>query len=166
MQLIKNRGLGFFSIYNDVFWYTVIQWSTIFTVFYLGGLKVGLVYLGACITGWVLLEMVNYIEHYGLRREKNKNGKYERTLPIHSWNSNHRTSSIALFNLSRHSDHHYIASKPYQILRNFDNVPNMPTGYAGMVVLSWFPPIWFLIMHPIIDKLEKHHKEHFTPHTI
>lgn len=167
-KLLEGRNKGFFSIYNDVFWFTIIQWSTVIGIFVAFGIKAGIAFLGACLIGMILLEMVNYIEHYGLRREKNAKGRYERTLPIHSWNSDHAFSGAALFNLSRHSDHHYIASRPYQILRNFDNAPNMPTGYAGMIVVSWFPSLWFAIMHPMIDRIKnnKVDKRSFTPFTV
>ena len=109
--------------------------------------------------------MINYIEHYDLRRELKANGKYERTLPIHSWNYQHSLSGAALFNVSRHSDHHFIASRPYQILRTFDNTPNLPTGYAGMLVLSWFPPLWFKVMNKKVEQLKNLSREVFTAST-
>jgi alkane 1-monooxygenase len=100
----------------------------------------------AALMGILLLETVNYIEHYGLRR-KMTNGTFERTLPIHSWNSNHAIGRLVLLELSRHSDHHYIASRKYQILRHHENSPQMPTGYPGMMLLSLIPPLWFWVMH-------------------
>ncbi|TDM00380.1 MAG: alkane 1-monooxygenase [Flavobacteriaceae bacterium] len=151
--LLENKGKGFFSIENDVFWAAIIQWSTIAAVFAFTDLTTTAAWLCACIYGMMLLEMVNYIEHYGLTRKKKENGRYERTLPIHSWNSNHSFSGAALFNLSRHSDHHFIASREYQILRNYPDAPNMPQGYAGMIVLSWIPPLWFNVMNPKLKQL-------------
>ncbi|MCU0328575.1 MAG: alkane 1-monooxygenase [Chitinophagales bacterium] len=153
LKLLKQKQISFFSIKNDMFYFTLIQWASIFAAFSLGTI-VGIAYLSACIIGWTLLEMTNYIEHYGLRRHRKENGQYERTMPIHSWNSNHSFSGATLFHLSRHSDHHYIASRPYQILRNFETVPNMPTGYAGMIVLSCIPPLFFAIMHPMLKSIE------------
>jgi alkane 1-monooxygenase len=109
--------------------------------------------LAACI-GILLLETVNYIEHYGLSRQKNGED-YERTTPIHSWNSDHQFGRLLLLELSRHSDHHYIASRKYQILRSHENSPMMPTGYPGMMILCLIPPLWFSIMNPKIDKIQK-----------
>ena len=162
-DLLKKRNVSFFSIYNDVFWYHIIQWGTLIAIALIFNWQTSLAFLGTSLVGMALLELVNYIEHYGLRREINENGKVERVMPIHSWNSNHSISGAVLFNLSRHSDHHYIASRPYQILRNYDTTPNMPTGYAGMIVLSLFPPLWFNLMNKKIDKLmSKENKNQFS----
>ncbi len=99
-----------------------------------------------------MLETVNYIEHYGLKRKKIGDAYYEKVMPIHSWNSNHSLGRILLLELTRHSDHHYMASRKYQILRHFDESPQMPTGYPGMILLAFFPPLWFYVMHKQIDK--------------
>lgn len=96
---------------------------------------------------FLLLETVNYIEHYGLQRKKTANDAYERTMPWHSWNSNHVIGRLMLFELSRHSAHHYnMASRKYQILKHQPQSPQMPTGYPGMMLLSLFPPIWFYVV--------------------
>jgi alkane 1-monooxygenase len=110
--------------------------------------------LTASVIGFILLETVNYIEHYGLLRHTSDD-RFKRVLPIHSWNSNHPMGRLLLFELSRHSDHHYIASRPYQVLRNFDDVPQMPTGYPGMVMLALVPPLWFKVMNPRVKALRK-----------
>ena len=99
---------------------------------------------------------MNYIEHYGLRRKRKENGDYERTMPVHSWNSNHPIGRIFLFELSRHSDHHYIASRKYQILRHFEDSPQMPTGYPGMMLLSTIPPLWYFFIHKRLDAYKSH----------
>ena len=123
------------------------------TIIYLlfGGL-ITFYFLLAAVFGFLLLETVNYIEHYGLSRKQNENGKYERTMPHHSWNSNHILGRMMLFELSRHSDHHYLASRKYQILQHHQNAPQMPTGYPGMMILSLFPPLWFKVMHKQMEK--------------
>ena len=95
--------------------------------------------------GILLLETVNYIEHYGISRRLIAAGKYERAMPEHSWNSNHVIGRLMLFELSRHSDHHYLASRKYQVLRHHTNAPQMPTGYPGMMLLSLIPPAWFYV---------------------
>ena len=92
------------------------------------------------------LTSANYIEHYGLLRRRDANGKYERCQPHHSWNSNHVFSNLVLFHLERHSDHHTHPSRRYQSLRNFDNLPSLPNGYLGMYLLAYIPPLWFRVM--------------------
>ena len=93
-----------------------------------------------------LLEIVNYLEHYGLERKKLENGAYEPVKPHHSWNSSNWVTNYFLFNLQRHSDHHYKPNRRYQILRHFPQAPQLPTGYAGMIVLAFFPPLWRRVM--------------------
>jgi len=97
---------------------------------------------------WYGLTQVNYIEHYGLLRQKRENGKYEKCQPRHSWNSNHRISNLLSLHLQRHSDHHANAMRPYQALRDFEDVPSLPSGYPGCLVLAAIPPLWFKIMDP------------------
>lgn len=117
------------------------------------GLTTLFYYLLAAIIGMLLLETVNYIEHYGLSRKKKPTGQYERTQPHHSWNSNHLIGRLMLFELSRHSDHHYLASRKYQILRHHATAPQMPTGYPGMMILALFPPLWFSVMNKKVESL-------------
>jgi alkane 1-monooxygenase len=102
------------------------------------------------ILGFSLLEVVNYLEHYGLLRQRKEDGRYERCLPEHSWNSNNVASNVLLYHLQRHSDHHANPTRRYQALRHVDEAPQLPTGYAGMIVLAWFPPLWRRVMDPIL----------------
>ena len=125
--------------------------TLIFIVF---GWLITLYFIAAAIIGIALLETVNYIEHYGLSRKQLSNGKYERAMPEHSWNSDHVIGRIMLFELSRHSDHHYLASRKYQILRHHDNAMQLPTGYPGTMILALFPPVWFYVMHRQMKKNE------------
>lgn len=104
--------------------------------------------------GWLahmLLEIINYVEHYGLRRKEISPGNYEPVDITHSWNAPHRVTNILLFKLQRHSDHHAHALRRYHVLRTFEESPQLPTGYAGMAILSLFPPLWFSIMDPLVD---------------
>ncbi len=153
-EKLKRKNVAFWSIKNEMLIYQIVQVLLLVSIgLYFGGKTLLFFILGALI-GILLLEAVNYIEHYGLFRKKNGE-KYERTLPIHSWNSNHPLGRLILLELSRHSDHHYIASRKYQILRHFDQSPQMPTGYPGMLLLSLFPPLWFKLMHRRIDKYKQ-----------
>lgn len=95
-----------------------------------------------------LLELVNYIEHYGLSRKELRPGTYERVTPRHSWNASHWLTNRLLFMLQRHSDHHAHPGRRYQELRHFDDSPQLPAGYATMVLLALVPPLWRRIMHP------------------
>ncbi len=146
----KNRSLPFLN--NEMFLFQLIQIGFVLSIFSFFGFWSMLYFLGAALLGATLLETVNYIEHYGLTREKGTGTNYERVQPHHSWNSNHVIGRLMLFELSRHSDHHYLASRKYQILRNMEEAPQMPTGYPGMIVLSLFPPVWFSVMHRQMKK--------------
>jgi alkane 1-monooxygenase len=95
-----------------------------------------------------LLELVNYIEHYGLLRRQRADGSYERVTPRHSWNDSHHLSNLALLNLQRHSDHHAHAARRYQVLRHHDEAPQLPCGYASLVLLALLPPLWRRFMDP------------------
>ena len=106
-----------------------------------------LVAIAIAIGGFLLLETVNYIEHYGLRRQILSNGRYEQVLPKHSWNSDHALGRIFLYELTRHSDHHFKANRKYQVLRHFDDSPQLSFGYPMSMLISLVPPLWFRIMN-------------------
>lgn len=95
---------------------------------------------------WYQLTSANYIEHYGLLRQKEADGRYERCQPHHSWNANYIFSNIVLFHLERHSDHHANPTRRYQSLRNFDDIPQLPNGYYGMYALAYVPWLWYKVM--------------------
>jgi alkane 1-monooxygenase len=99
------------------------------------------------LVGVLLLETVNYIEHYGLRRKKLPSGRYENVQPVHSWNSNHELGRIFLYELTRHSDHHFKATRKYQVLRHFEEAPQLPLGYPASMLMALVPPLWFGYMN-------------------
>lgn len=107
--------------------------------------------IGIAVFGFLMLESVNYIEHYGLERNLLPSGRYEPVAPQHSWNSDHEMGRIFLYELTRHSDHHFKATRKYQILRRFEESPQLPLGYPGSVLLSLLPPAWFALMHPRLE---------------
>ncbi len=149
---LKKHGRPVLSLRNEMLWFLIIQ--TAFTT--LIGVWLGLLgvvcFLGSCLVAFSLLEIVNYLEHYGLSRETDERGRPERVRPEHSWNSDHVVSRMFLFELSRHSDHHATASRKYQVLRSFEESPHLPTGYPGMIVLALIPPLWFRVMDPLVEK--------------
>ncbi|MFN8216515.1 MAG: alkane 1-monooxygenase [Solirubrobacterales bacterium] len=102
--------------------------------------------LAQAVLGFSLLEVVNYLEHYGLLRQRREDGRYERCRPEHSWNSNSVASNVLLYHLQRHSDHHANPTRRYQALRHVEAAPQLPTGYAGMIILAWVPPLWRRVM--------------------
>ena len=152
---LNRKGKSFFSISNEMIRFQIIQIVFIYSIFYFYGFDIMIYFMICSMIGFLLLETVNYIEHYGLERNLSDNDKYERVQPFHSWNSNHPIGRIMLFELSRHSDHHYNASRKYQILKNHDNSPEMPTGYPGMMILALFPPLWFYVMNNRIKNIIK-----------
>jgi len=139
------------AILNEMALFQLIQFALVGLIYYFFGGFVTVCFLVSAFIGAALLETVNYIEHYGLQRDFAKT-TYERVKPAHSWNSNHLMGRLTLFELSRHSDHHYLASRKYQILRHMEEAPQMPTGYPGMILLALFPPVWFKVMHRQMDR--------------
>ena len=152
MKLLKNNNRSFFSTKNDMLWYIIFQALYLVIITVTLGTSVLLFAIFSGIVGFILLETVNYIEHYGLLRQKTKTGRYERVKEIHSWNSNHVIGRIVLYELTRHSDHHYKSSKKYQVLDCHEESPQMPFGYPTSMVLSMIPPLWFKIMNKRIPK--------------
>ena len=136
---------------NEMMYYTLVQVIVLFIIYALFGGTVLLGFVGASITGWLLLETVQYIEHYGLVRKKSSTYRYENVEPRHSWNSNHMWGRAILFELSRHSDHHYLPNKEYPLLDHHQESPQLPTGYPGMMLLSLIPPLYMRIVHAKIQ---------------
>ncbi|MCB0477185.1 MAG: alkane 1-monooxygenase [Crocinitomicaceae bacterium] len=143
-----------YSLKNRMVVYTIWNVMLLVGIYLSLGWFAFVSFLIAAVIGILLLQTVNYIEHYGLLRKQNDQGRYERVRYWHSWNSDHIIGRLLLFNLSRHSDHHYKASKPYQILDSIENAPQMPTGYPGMMLLSFLPPIFFAIVNKKIKQFD------------
>ena len=145
-KILKNQQVGFWSIQNEMLFFHLFQAGLMLGIYGIWGLTTLGYFLISAMIGILLLEAVNYIEHYGLIRPLNANNRYGRVQPEHSWNSNHLLGRVLLFELSRHSDHHYLASRKYQILRHHAGAPQMPTGYPGMLILALIPPVYFAVM--------------------
>ena len=144
----RRRNQSHWSIRNDVLnaWLmSVVLWTVLLVVF---GLAILPYLLLQAAVGIVLLEIVNYLEHYGMLRRKEHTGRWERVRPSHSWNSNNLATNVLLYHLQRHSDHHANPTRRYQALRDFEEAPVLPTGYAGMILLALIPPLWFRVMDP------------------
>lgn len=149
---LNQKNLPVFSIHNEMLWFIVIPIMYSALLMYAWGSWRALVYFH--LQGWFgfsLLEIVNYVEHWDLKRKKLPNGNYEPVNVLHSWNAPHTITNFFLFKLQRHSDHHAHAARPYQYLRNFEESPQLPTGYAGMVILALFPPLYKHLVRPCKD---------------
>ena len=153
MKLLKNKRASFFSLENKLLFFLFYQGLYLITIyFWLGEGALLLAFLAGVIS-FLFLETINYIEHYGLRRKK-VGKKYERVQNTHSWNSDHIMGRIILYELTRHSDHHYRASKKYQVLESFQDSPRLPFGYPMSMLLAFVPPIWFAFIHPVLRKIK------------
>ena len=150
LKLLKVSKRSFFSIKNDMVFYTLFQLTFLFVIYHNFGLYLTLLSIGMSVVSFLFLETINYVEHYGLLRKKETSGRYERVKPHHSWNSNHTIGRIVLYELTRHSDHHFKSSKKYQVLESLDKCPHLPHGYPTSILLSLIPPVWFSIMNPLV----------------
>ena len=163
---LARRNKGFWHKDNELLQGWAITAGLYAALYQLNGKKVLPFIAIQALYGFSLLESVNYLEHYGLLRQKDSQGRYEPTRPEHSWNSNNTVTNLFLYQLQRHSDHHAHPNRPYQVLRHFDESPQLPSGYASMIVPAYIPPLWFAIMNKRVvahykgdmSKINKHDK--------
>ncbi|MDO8416197.1 MAG: alkane 1-monooxygenase [Agitococcus sp.] len=143
---LERKGKGFWCVENELLqgWAITAGFVGVTTAICGKGAIPFLVAQGAY--GASLLEVVNYIEHYGLLRQKDENGKYERTMPEHSWNSNYVVTNLVIYQLQRHSDHHAYPMRSFQALRHFEDSPQLPGGYASMLLPAYIPSWWSALM--------------------
>jgi alkane 1-monooxygenase len=149
-ERLARKGKGPWSVENDnlqAWAMTVVLYAAL--VAWLGWAALPFLLLQA-FYGASLLEVINYIEHYGLLRQKGADGRYERCTPAHSWNSNHIVTNLFLYQLQRHSDHHANPTRRFQALRHFDDSPQLPSGYASMLIPAYIPALWFRQMDPLV----------------
>ena len=152
LSILAKGNHTYFSLKNDMLWYSIFQLCYLDLCFLFFGISGLLFALAVGVLSFVFLETINYVEHYGLVRKKLSSGRYERVQTHHSWNSNHIIGRIVLYELTRHSDHHFKASKKYQILENKKESPQLPFGYPTSILLSLVPPLWFWIMNSRIPE--------------
>jgi len=153
-ERLRRENKFFWSWNNEMIRFTVYQLTYLLVI----GLYFGVVLIpfaiAIALVGVLLLEMINYIEHYGLQRKILVSGRPERVLPKHSWNSDHEMGRILLFELTRHSDHHYKSTRKYQILRHMEDSLQLPLGYPGSMLMALIPPLWFAIINKRIIDVE------------
>jgi alkane 1-monooxygenase len=146
-ERLQKMGIPTWNWRNEMLRFQVWQALWLFAIFIFLGGKALAGALVIALIGVLLLETINYIEHYGLRRRLLPSGRPEPVTPAHSWNSNHELGRIFLYELTRHSDHHFKATRKYQILRHLDESPQLPYGYPTSLLLALLPPLWFRVMH-------------------
>ncbi len=150
-ERLRKLGHSSFSWRNELLWWTAL-WLGFALAFALWLGPLGLAFFllqGLFAAG--SLEIINYIEHYGLERRRLEDGRYERTTHLHSWNSDYALSNLMLFQLQRHSDHHAFPKRRYAILRHHEDSPQLPGGYSAMFVLALCPPLWRRIINPRVQ---------------
>ncbi|HHL30933.1 MAG TPA: alkane 1-monooxygenase, partial [Oceanospirillales bacterium] len=159
---LVNKGQSCLSMDNQIL-HSYLMTLVIYILcgYFIGWIAVLILLLHTPFSWWQLTS-ANYVEHYGLLRLKNEQGKYQRCQPQHSWNSNHLVSNLVLFHLQRHSDHHANPARHYQSLRHFNEAPQLPTGYMGMFMAALIPPLWRMIMDPKLLKLANNNFDHIN----
>lgn len=160
-ESLARKGLSPFTFKNQMIWFTLLpilfcSFLTLLFSFTSGEIvwEIPIFFFTQSFLAFTLLELVNYVEHYGIVRKQKEDGKCERVNPLHSWNASHMLSNFFLFQLQRHSDHHANAIKRYQVLKHYDQSPQLPFGYPTMILIALIPPLWFRIMNPRLSEWE------------
>ncbi len=144
---LEKQGLQVLSFQNEMLVFQLVQVAYLILIGLVFSWQAMIFAVIVAVFGFLLLESVNYIEHYGLRRKKLPSGYYEKVEPKHSWNSDHELGRIFLYELTRHSDHHYKSTRKYQVLRHLEDSPQLPLGYPGSILMSLIPPLWFALIN-------------------
>ncbi len=155
MNFIRKSGKKIWSVHNNIIRFVLYQLFYILCISLIFSPFAAVVLIASAFVGILLLESINYIEHYGLIRKRLPGGRYTPVEPIHSWNSDHEVGRVLLYELTRHSDHHYKASKKYQLLNHYDESPQLPFGYPTSILIALCPPLWFKLMNPKVEQWEK-----------
>lgn len=167
---LKRKGITWFTLRNEMVLFTLLP--ILFCVMVTLGFsflqnhfvwQVPFFFFAQSFVAFTLLELVNYVEHYGIVRKQTSAETYERVNPLHSWNASHLVSNFFLFQLQRHSDHHANAIKRYQVLNHYDESPQLPFGYPTMILIAMLPPLWFAIMNPRLQEWENKIYQHAIP---
>lgn len=161
-ESMAKKGLPAFHWRNNMIWFSILPVLFCITVTFLFSVwngqfiwEIPVFFFAQSILAFTFLELVNYVEHYGITRKEISTGRYERVNPAHSWNASHLVSNFFLFQLQRHSDHHVNAIKRYQVLNHYDESPQLPYGYPTMIIIAAFPPVWFSMMNKRLNEWEQ-----------
>ena len=152
-RLLERNGQKKWSFQNRMIRFQLVQLIYLLLLAILFDSRVMLLLALSGVVGFLLLELVNYIEHYGLLRKQLPSGRYEPVQPKHSWNSNHEIGRIVLYELTRHADHHFKSTRKYHTLRHFEEAPQLPFGYPMSMLIALVPPLWFRLMNDLALKV-------------
>jgi len=151
---MQKMGLSVLNFKNEMLRFQLVELIYLAAIALIWNVQTMIFAMVIAVIAFLLLETINYIEHYGLRRKKLASGRYESVNVQHSWNSNHELGRIVLYELTRHSDHHYKANKKYQILDHHDESPQLPLGYPTSMLVALIPPLWFSIMNKKVKRYQ------------
>jgi len=159
---LQEREKPVISVYNRILWLTLLSVIIFAASWMIAGIYGVVFFVVQTVLSILKIEVANYFMHYGLQRKLLDNGRYERVSPLHSWNIE-GYDHFTVINVSRHSDHHAFPRRPYPVLRNFPDAPQLPLNFSQALFLPYFPKVWFSIMDPVVDKhmekLEQWRKE-------
>jgi alkane 1-monooxygenase len=157
-ESLARKNQRVISIHNEMIWFAILPFAFCGLLMLIFSNITGRIvwevpafFFAQSILAFTLLELVNYVEHYGIVRREISPGRYERVNPLHSWNASHMVSNFFLFQLQRHSDHHAFAYKRYQVLNHYDESPQLPFGYPTMIMTALVPPLWFKMMNTRLE---------------
>ncbi|MEX2232696.1 MAG: alkane 1-monooxygenase [Cyclobacteriaceae bacterium] len=158
-ERLQRKNHSTISVYNQMLWFGFLPFAFCFLLTLIPTIllkrftwEVPVFFFCQSLIAFTLLELVNYVEHYGIQRKEIAPGKYERVNPVHSWNASHLLSNFFLFQLQRHSDHHVYSYKRYQVLDHYDESPQLPFGYPTMILIALVPPLWFWVMNKRLER--------------
>ena len=163
IKRLRSKQFRIISMHNRMIQFAFMQLAVMGCVWFVFDGGALLYYMLGCIVGILFFETVHYLEHYGLTRKLKENGSYERVESMHSWNSDHAIGRSLLFEVTRHADHHFMASRKYQILKSYGDAPQLPAGYPVMILCALVPPVWFSVMHRHMDKIKDQRRESGQP---
>ena len=149
---LRHKGYSAWGWHNQMLWFTLIPFAIAAACYFFIGLYALIFFTAQSFFAFSMLELINYIEHYGLERKKTANGEYEPVSVRHSWNANQLLSNLYMIHLERHSDHHHNPTLRYQLLSHREESPQLPGGYGAMFPLALVPPLWFRIIDPLVEK--------------
>lgn len=149
-ERLARRGIAAWSPGNRALRYAATVLAMPLAAWWLGGTAGLALFVGQSVVAIVLVQGINYVEHYGLSRREIAPGRFERVAARHSWDSSHRVTNWLLINLARHADHHLAAAKRFQTLDTTDAAPQLPAGYATMLLVAMVPPLWRRLVDPRI----------------
>jgi alkane 1-monooxygenase len=159
LESLRRKKKSLLSLHNEMLWFAILPIGFCAVLSVAGSVllkrfawEIPVFFFSQSLVAFTLLELVNYVEHYGIVRKEITPGNFERVNPRHSWNASHLLSNFFLFQLQRHSDHHAYAFKRYQVLNHYDESPQLPFGYPTMIIIALLPAVWFSIMNRRLER--------------